>query len=141
MQFLAAISLYRGDYSDALIAQLNKIDAELAEARSKRDALVPTPVDLPEDLPALYRAYVEDLVGTLSDEAVAGSAADELHDLIDTVVVSWDDDAKHHTLDLRGKLLEMLNKTKPALGAGLEANGHSLKLVAGVGFEPTTFRL
>ncbi|WP_417260610.1 hypothetical protein [Celeribacter sp.] len=82
---------------------------------------------------ALYRAYVEDLVGTLSDEAVAGSAADELHELIDTVVVSWDGDAEHHTLELRGKLLEMLNKTKPALGAGLEANGHSLKLVAGGG--------
>ncbi|WP_417260627.1 recombinase family protein [Celeribacter sp.] len=130
-----------GDYSSAVIAQLNKIDAELAEARSKRDAIVPQTFDLPEDLPALYRAHVDDLVETLSNEGVASRASDELHDLIDTVVVSWDEDAKHHALELRGKLLELLNKTKPAGEASLDISDCSLKLVAGVGFEPTTFRL
>ena len=55
--------------------------------------------------------------------------------------MSWNAEAKHHELELRGKLLEMLNKTKPAGGAGLGKVESSLKLVAGVGFEPTTFRL
>ncbi|UWS81310.1 recombinase family protein [Phaeobacter sp. G2] len=130
-----------GDYSAPVIAQLNKVDAELTQARAKRDAAAPEPIFLPQDLPALYRAHIDDLVGTLSDEGVSGRASEELHQIIDTVVVTWDADAKHHALELRGKLLEMLNITKPALGAGLDISECSLNLVAGVGFEPTTFRL
>ena len=130
-----------GDYSAPIIAQLNKVDAELTQARAKRDAAAPEPIFLPQDLPALYRAHIDDLVGTLSDEGVSGRASEELHQIIDTVVVTWDAEAKHHALELRGKLLEMLNITKPALGAGLDICESSLKLVAGVGFEPTTFRL
>ncbi|MFT6653204.1 MAG: hypothetical protein ACJAX2_003080, partial [Celeribacter sp.] len=34
--------------------------------------------------------------------------------MIDTVVVNWDAEAKHRELELRGKLLEMVNKPKPA---------------------------
>jgi site-specific DNA recombinase len=56
-------------------------------------------------------------------------------------VESWDAEAKHHAFELRVKLLEMLNITKPALGAGLDISESSQNLVAGVGFEPTTFRL
>ena len=44
-------------------------------------------------------------------------------------------------LEIRGKLMEMLQKEKPADAAGLVSCESSLKLVAGVGFEPTTFRL
>ncbi|CUH89110.1 hypothetical protein PH5382_03056 [Phaeobacter sp. CECT 5382] len=42
---------------------------------------------------------------------------------------------KLHALELRGKLLEMLNVTKPALGAGLDISESSLKLVAGARFK------
>ncbi len=122
-----------GDYSAPVIAQLNKVDAELTQARAKRDAAAPEPIFLPQDLPALYRAHIDDLVGTLSDEGVSGRASEELHQIIDTVVVTWDADAKHHALELRGKLLEMLNITKPALGAGLDISEVSLNLVAGGG--------
>ena len=79
---------------------------------------------------ALSNAY-DDLVGTLSDEGVSGRASEELHQIIDTVVVTWDAEAKHHALELRGKLLEMLNITKPAGEAGLDISESSLKLVAG----------
>jgi hypothetical protein len=48
--------------------------------------------------------------------------------------VTWDADAKDHALELRGKLLQMLNITKPALWAGLDISESSLNLVAGVGF-------
>ncbi|PJE30036.1 hypothetical protein PSM7751_03288 [Pseudooceanicola marinus] len=47
-----------------------------------------------------------DLVGTLTDDAVAGPAADELHMLIDTVVVTWDAEERIHWLEVQGKLLE-----------------------------------
>jgi len=47
---------------------------------------------------------VADLASTLSDEVVAGSAADELHTLIDTVVVSRNEHKEHHELDIQGDL-------------------------------------
>ena len=130
-----------GTFSEALIERLNAVDAELKALRAEREALVPTPVDLPEDLPSLYRAYVADLASTLSDEVVAGSAADELHTLIDTVVVSWNEQKEHHELDIQGKLLELLSFGESKKAASLSTAACSLKLVAGVGFEPTTFRL
>ena len=83
----------------------------------------------------------EDIVATLQDEEVSGRASDELHTLIDTVTVNWDAETKVHHLELRGKLLNMLNAVRPAGEAGLTESESSLKLVAGVGFEPTTFRL
>ena len=109
--------------------------------RAALDSLLPKRVEPPADLPALYRRYVDNLSATLRDEEVSGSAADELHGLIDRVVVTWDGDREHHELDVSGKLLEILATPKPTLEAGLVSNGCSLKLVAGVGFEPTTFRL
>ncbi|WP_415257083.1 recombinase family protein [Sulfitobacter sp.] len=130
-----------GDYSAPIVAQLNKVDAELAEARARRAQLTPEPIILPTDLPALYRTHIEDLVATLTDEDVSGRASEELHSLIDTVVVDWDPEAKVHYLELRGKLLDILNAVRPAGEAGLTESESSLKLVAGVGFEPTTFRL
>jgi len=123
-----------GDFSSPIVEQLNKVDAELTEARVKRAALKPEPANLPTDLPALYRAYVEDIVTTLQDEEVSGRASEELHSLIDTVSVDWDPEAKVHHLELRGKLLKMLNAARPAEEAGLAESESSLKLVAGAGF-------
>ncbi|SFN77248.1 Site-specific DNA recombinase [Roseovarius lutimaris] len=130
-----------GEYSSGLIAHFNTLDAELDALKAGRPALVPVPIDLPDDLPGLYRSYVANLTATLTDEEVSGPAADELHSLLEGVVVSWNAGEAVHELELRGKLLEMLIKTKPAGKAGFIANARSLKLVAGVGFEPTTFRL
>ncbi|MCA1285519.1 recombinase family protein [Salipiger bermudensis] len=66
-----------GDYSRPVIRRLNAADAELTALRAERETLIPAPIELPDDIPALYRDHVEDLVGTLTDEAVAGPAADE----------------------------------------------------------------
>jgi len=65
------------------------------------------------------------------DGEVAGRAGDELRELLESVVVSWDADLGAHWLDLRGKLLEMLQKAKPADAAGFVSCEVSLKLVAG----------
>ncbi|MQQ09351.1 hypothetical protein GFB49_12865 [Epibacterium sp. SM1979] len=73
--------------------------------------------------------------------SVADCSGDELHELLDRVVVSYDQDAKNHILDIPGNLITMLKQTKPAEEAGIYDAKSSLILVAGVGFEPTTFRL
>ncbi len=123
-----------GDYSAPVIAQLNKVDADLAEARARRAAVAPEPIVLPTDLPAIYRAHIDDLAATLSDEDVSGRASEELHSLIDNVVVEWDGEARVHRLELRGKLLELLKTKKPAGEVGLADCESSLKLVAGARF-------
>ncbi|WP_261397363.1 hypothetical protein [Leisingera aquaemixtae] len=70
-------------------------------------------MELPEELPELNRAMVADLAASLSDEAVAGRAADELHEFVERVVVHWDEDAQGHWLSIEGNLLEMLRKSAP----------------------------
>lgn len=102
-----------GKFAAAIIDRLNAVDAELKDLKEKRDEIVPQAVELPENLPELYRAMVSDLATSLSDEAVAGRAADELHDLIDGVVVHWDTEANGHRLVVSGNLLEMLRKSAP----------------------------
>ena len=52
--------------------------------------------------------------------------------MIDTVSVDWNADEKVHHLELRGKLLEIINAARPADKAGLAESESSLKLVAGV---------
>ena len=55
-----------------------------------------------------YRSFSgKVLVGSENahDGAVAGSAAYKLHELVETVVVSWDKEADLHTLEICGKLL------------------------------------
>ncbi|WP_299818316.1 hypothetical protein [uncultured Jannaschia sp.] len=53
-------------------------------------------IELPDGLPKLYRETVAVLAAKLSKESVAGRAADELHDLVDRIVVQWDDNAHRH---------------------------------------------
>lgn len=88
-------------------------------------------LQLPEDLSPLYRELIDNLTQTLQTEGVIGRAADELRDMIDRIVVSWDQAEQAHRMDLQGNLLEMLKKAKPAELAGIEDSASSLELVAG----------
>ena len=81
--------------------------------KEKREKIVPPTAELPEDLPELYRAMIGNLAATLSNELIAGRAADELHEIIDQVVVHWDGTANGHRLEVSGILLEMLRKSAP----------------------------
>ena len=128
-------SVEDGNAPASLYARLNTLEADLDAARAKRKDIIPAPITLPEDLPAYYRAHIDDLVDTLSEEDVSGRASDALHSLVDTVVVNWDAEAKAHELELRGELVAMLNAARPADEAGLAESVSSLKLVAGAGFE------
>ena len=130
-----------GGHTPALIAEFEQLDADLKAMKEDRAKAAPVAVELPDDLPALYRAYVENLVATLSDETVLGRAAEELRDLITAIVIHWDADAAAHRVEVEGKLLEMLQKANPAGGARYVSEEISLKLVAGAGFEPAAFRL
>ena len=102
-----------GDDVSVLLPRLNAVDTELKAMRGKRGDIVPPEIELPENLPEVYREMVRDLAATLSQEDVAGRAADELHELVERIVVHWDGDARGHWLAIEGNLLEMLRKTAP----------------------------
>lgn len=44
---------------------------------------------------------------TLSD--IIGRASDHLHELIEQIIVTWDEDARAHHLDLTGDLVLLLS--------------------------------
>ena len=101
-------------------------------------APAPSPVRLHPNLSELYRNKVAELAGTLSDPLIRTPALEVVRGLIQRVTVHIDADGTV-TLDLEGALTAMLSLAQPEtvrrLGPG------SVKVVAGVGFEPTTFRL
>nr|WP_249219069.1 recombinase family protein [Loktanella sp. SALINAS62] len=100
--------------SQSLVEELNQIDADLARLGASRAKITPPEIELPDNLPELYREMIRNLAATLSEEAIAGRAADELHELVDRVVVDWDADANAHRLTIEGDLFEMLRKSAPS---------------------------
>ena len=93
------------------------------------------------DLGRLYREKVGQLTAAFEDEALKAQAFERLRALIEAVVLTPEDG--HLAIDLRGKLASMLS-----LCAGTETQKASagvtelqIKMVAGTGFEPVTFRL
>lgn len=118
-------------FQPTLIDRLTEVESALEAKRQELAALEEQAPQLPEDLSKIYRKLVDHLTETLEDEGVVGRAAEDLRDLIDRIIVRWDDEKQGHRLELRGKLLEMLTKTRPTKLAGLEMFVSSLELVAG----------
>ena len=103
----------------------------------------PDPVIIHPALAAVYRSKVEYLTAALNDKDSRSEATAILRSLIDQIVLHPDPNAlSGHVIELYGELGAILGlgdvtNDKPRLGLG----GVSNSLVAGVGFEPTTFRL
>jgi site-specific DNA recombinase len=91
----------------------------------------------------VYREKIEQLTKAFEDEALKAQAFERLRALIEAVVLTREDGDL--AIDLRGELAAMLSlcagaeRQKASAGATEEAM--QIKLVAGTGFEPVTFRL
>jgi site-specific DNA recombinase len=125
------------DRLEALEARLGELDDTLA-------APAPTPVRLHPNLSQMYRRKVAELAVTLEDPEIRIAALEAIRGLITRVTVH--DLSDGLTLELEGALTAMIGlaqNDKSPLGSGLDVGcvERSVKVVAGVGFEPTTFRL
>ena len=121
----------------ALLAELELADQEAAETVS------PEPELLTPDLGRVYREKVEQLTAAFEDDALKAQAFEQLRALIEAVVLTPEDG--HLVIDLRGELASMLSlcagtETQKA-SAGVTEEAMQIKMVAGTGFEPVTFRL
>jgi len=120
-----------GDYRVKSQWQSTEIAQELAEP-------APSPVRLHPNLSDLYRRKVEQLADSLRDPAIRPAVLDTIRSLIEAVTVHIDEDG-NVTLALDGALSAMIDTSQPGVLRGVDAG--SVKVVAGTGFEPVTFRL
>ncbi|NQU71177.1 MAG: recombinase family protein, partial [Rhodospirillales bacterium] len=116
------------------------LDTQLSTAPS------PAPI-LHPNLAELYRRQVEGLHASLNTDDCRTEAAEVLRGLVETIKVRNADDGLE--IELIGEIVNMIdlaqtaahNKTAALKGAAVpEPFRSSVKVVAGVGFEPTAFR-
>ena len=127
-----------------LQGKLEELEARLAQVDQDLEAPEPSQVRFHPNLSELYRRKVVDLAATLSDPEIRTQALETIRSLIETVTVSIAEEQVY--LELEGAITKMIGvaqNAKGPLGSGLDVDivSRSVKVVAGVGFEPTTFRL
>jgi hypothetical protein len=119
-----------------LEAEKELLEAQLARGEDAK--VVPHP-----NMARIYREQVADLRTALTDEDCRPEAAQILRTLIDRIELTPDERGKGLSISLHGHLAGILGLAAKAKGP-LDESDPSVectKLVAGVGFEPTTFRL
>lgn len=122
---------------EALEARQAQIGADLANLSAE-------PVRLHPNLAHLYREKVAALHDLLADEATRTEAVEIIRTLIDRIVL-WPIESGGLEVELIGDLAAMVEAARAGTGqdgpAVRAAFIRSVKVDAGAGFEPTTFRL
>ena len=107
-----------------------------------RDAQEPGSVRLHPGMAQTYRRKVAGLVRALAEEDDAGTAREAIRGLIDRVVLTRQGGEGRLRIDLEGELAGILPLATEHKGDGGASDLQSqVNLVAGIGFEPMTFRL
>jgi len=127
-----------------LKAKLDEMEARLTQVDRDLEAPEPSPVRFHPNLADLYRQKVNDLAATLSDPDIRTQALETIRSLISSVTISIGTDGVK--IELEGAITMMIGVAQTAkspLGSGLDIDivRRSVKVVAGTGFEPVTFRL
>jgi site-specific DNA recombinase len=130
-------AIAEGLRTPGLKEKLENLEAQLDALNAAPVATAPTTVRLHPNLSEIYRRKVSALAETLADPDIGTPALEAARGLIEQVTVQVGTDGI--TLELLGALTAMLDLAQP--GAGRDLAASSVKVVAGVGFEPTTFRL
>ena len=130
----------------AIQAQIDALESQCATLSSKLAAPLPAEPRLHPNLAELYREKVETLQEALTAEPDRQEAIEAVRRLIDHVVLTPSSTGKGLDVELVGEIAAMVRLGGDRTEAGLGGAGHdlferSVKVVAGTGFEPVTFRL
>jgi site-specific DNA recombinase len=138
-----------GIRTKAIVDALLAAEARKAEIEQGLAQEPPTALRLHPSLADRYRQRVADLHAALADPDLHSEAIQIVQSLIERIVVNNGQSGLE--IELVGDLAGMVNlaqsstpenKKAALVGAALSATEHrSVKVVAGAGFEPTTFRL
>ncbi|WP_226689384.1 recombinase family protein [Ruegeria arenilitoris] len=134
-------TIAEGIRTPGLQARLEDLEAQIADLDAKLSEPAPPPVRLHPNLSELYRSKVADLAQALSDPSIRTGALEIIRGLIERVTVQHERDGVQ--IELEGALAAMIGlaqneQSRPEAACVTHC---SVKVVAGVGFEPTTFRL
>ena len=131
-----------GRGSRALVARLPELEAREDELKAR---LSHAPVDIPDihpNIAGIYRRKVERLAEALRRPQERDEAAEAIRALIERITLTPGPRRGEIAATLHGDLGTILEWTaQKANTPGTGAPGVSVSVVAGVGFEPTTFRL
>jgi site-specific DNA recombinase len=143
---LAAIvrAIEDGGYTPTLKARLTALEQEKAQAEARLRAGKPAPVlRLHTNLPELYRGKIGRLAEALNARETVTEAAEILRGLIGRIVPTPVDGVLR--AELQGDLAVLAHFAEEGersrKGAGPGGDPARLSVVAGIGFEPMTFRL
>ena len=120
-----------------------ELDARQKELEVQLDNAEEDPVLIHPNMGKLYREQVSRPAQALNDESIRAEASELLRSLIDRITVTPDPKTGKPVIDLEGDLAGILSLSQTIKNAASVREGDvaKYKLVAGVGFEPTTFRL
>ncbi len=135
-------AIAEGEPPQALVKELRRLETEQAELADRLESAPKDPQPLLHpNMSEIYRRKVADLHRLLDNPDTRDEAMAAIRALIDRIVLTPEEEELR--VDLYGELATILQfasgKEKPA--AEVRDGLAQLKLVAGVGFEPTTFRL
>jgi site-specific DNA recombinase len=140
-----------GMYHPSMKAKMEELEArKVALTAALAESPEPPALRLHPALSDLYRAKIANLASALSDASVKREATGALRGLVSEIRMIPDPSAAGgHRMDLIGELASILalaegreaQTTKPPRAARVFVGFGSVSMVAGVGFEPTTFRL
>nr|WP_240497769.1 recombinase family protein [Thioclava sp. F34-6] len=120
-----------------LMAKLEDLEARKISVEGELAAPQPSPVRLHPGLSEIYRRKVTDLAQTLSDPAIRMAALETIRGLINSVTIHVTGEKVR--VELEGAITALIGLAQPEAAQRLDPS--SVEVVAGVGFEPTTFRL
>ncbi len=133
-----------GGYARGMMDRMRELEARQDEIAERLSA---APVDLPDihpNIAIVYRRKVERLAEALADPRDRDEAADAIRGLIERIVLTPGEKRGQMDAALHGDLGTILEWAGNGRGKGATdtpKSGMSVSVVAGVGFEPTTFRL
>ena len=120
--------------------RLDELEARKAEFATRLTAPAPPPVRLHPNLAQLYRERVAELHNALIKPEMRTEALELIRGLIERVELHPNTDG--FRIELIGEIPNMATlSTGTAESVGSELRRASVKVVAGEGFEPSTFRL
>ena len=133
-----------GGYVRGMVDRLRELEARQDELEARLAAAPAAVPDVHPSVADIYRRKVERLAAALNNPSERDEAATAIRGLIERIVltpgVAWGETDAKLVGDL-GTILEWAGAGDKRRHAGAQVPKMSVSVVAGVGFEPTTFRL
>jgi site-specific DNA recombinase len=130
-----------GGYHPAMITRLNELEQQTREAKARLRSLPDDLPDLHPNFGEIYRAKIDRLAAALDDPQIAYEAAEDIRALAGSVILRPGARRGEVEAVLNGELGAILNLVAQKAESLTPAAEVRLSVVAGIGFEPMTFRL